>query len=366
MFSRREFAALIAAGLTEAAYAQRAKVPGVAPPDTVWLNGNEFPEGPPQASIEAMAQVIGTSNRYHYQEFPAFYSKLAAAHGLTSDQVLVGAGSSEVLHAAIEAFASPTAPFITPWPTYEAPPELAHYAGVPVIKTSLNAAYAPDVHRLAAEADKAGGGVIYLCNPNNPTSTVTTRDDVAWLVTNLPKNTYLLVDEAYLDYATSPEAASALPYVKEGKPVIVTRTFSKIYAMAGLRAGFAAARPDLIAKMAPFRNNVISIVTARSVMAALDLGPSLLEQRKAMIDHTRTELCAWLKEKRIGFIAPQANFLMVETGRDAREMQALMLAKGVAIGRPFDDPLTKMTRVSVGTDAEMAKFRHALLEVLSS
>jgi histidinol-phosphate aminotransferase len=215
MFSRREFAAMIAAGLTEAAYAQRAAVPGVAPPDTVWLNGNEFPEGPPKASVEAMAQVIGASNRYHYQEFPAFYSKLAAAHGLTSDQILVGAGSSEVLHAAIEAFASPKAPFITPWPTYEAPPELAHYAGVPVIKTPLNAAYAPDVRRLAAEADKAGGGVIYLCNPNNPTSTVTSRDDVAWLVTNLPKNTYLLVDEAYLDYATSPEAASAMPYVKE-------------------------------------------------------------------------------------------------------------------------------------------------------
>jgi histidinol-phosphate aminotransferase len=85
-----------------------------------------------------------------------------------------------------------------------------------------------------------------------------------------------------------------------------------------------------------------------------------------MIDRTRTELCSWLKDKKIGFIPPQANFLMVEAGRDAREMQALMLAKGVAIGRPFDTPLTKMTRVSIGTDAEMAKFRHALLEVLSA
>jgi len=365
MLSRREFAAMIAAGLTEAAYAQRAAVPGAAPPDTVWLNGNEFPEGPPKASIEAMAQVIGASNRYHYQEYPAFYSKLAASEGLAADQILVGAGSSEVLHAAVEAFTSPTAPFITPWPTYEAPPELAHYAGKPVIRTPLNAAYAPDVRRLAAEAYKAGGGLIYLCNPNNPTSAVTSRDDVAWLVANLPKNTYLLVDEAYLDYATSPEAATAIPYVKEGKPVIVTRTFSKIYAMAGLRAGFAAARPDLIERMAPFRNNVISIVAVRAVLAALELRPKLLEERKAMIVKTRDELCAWLTSNQIGFIPPQANFLMVETGKDPREMQKLMLAKGVAIGRPFDAPLNKMMRVSIGTDAEMAKFRRALLEVMA-
>ena len=151
MPTRRAFTALLAAGFTEAAFAQRAAVPGAAPSaNTVWLNGNEFPEGPPKASVEAMARVIGESNRYHYQEFPAFYSTLAAAEELTAEQILVGAGSSEVLHAAIEAFTSPTIPLITPWPTYEAPPELAHAKGHKVIKTPLNAAFAPDVHRLAA------------------------------------------------------------------------------------------------------------------------------------------------------------------------------------------------------------------------
>src|SRR5579862_3827807 len=149
MLSRRGFAGLITAGLTEAAFAQRAAVPGAAPTaDTVWLNGNEFPEGPPQVSIEAMARVIGESNRYHYQEFPAFYATLAKAEGLAADQILVGAGSSEVLHAAIEAFTSPTLPLITPWPTYEAPPELALAKGHALIKTPLTAAYAPDVHKL--------------------------------------------------------------------------------------------------------------------------------------------------------------------------------------------------------------------------
>src|SRR5580704_3955154 len=167
MFSRRAFAGMIAAGLTEAAFAQRAKLSGVAPADTVWINGNEFPEGPPQASIDAMAQVIGSSNRYHYQEFPDFYAKLAASEGLTADQILVGAGSSELLHAAVETFTSPTIPFITPIPTYEAAPELAKYKGHAVIETPLNSKMGPDVRRLAAEAARAGGGLIYVCNPNN-------------------------------------------------------------------------------------------------------------------------------------------------------------------------------------------------------
>ncbi len=365
MLTRRAFAGMIAAGLTEAAFAQRAAVPGVAPPGTVWINGNEFPEGPPQASIEAMAQVIGTSNRYHYQEFPAFYAALAASQGLDANQILVGAGSSEILHAALEAFTSPTMPFITPQPTYEAAPELAKDKGIPVIETPLSSNFGADVRRLAAEAKKAGGGLIYVCNPNNPTSAITSSDDMAWLVANLPPNTYVLVDEAYLHYATSPEASSAFQYVKEGKNVIVARTFSKIYGMAGLRVGYAAAPPELIQRMTPYRNNVISIVSVRAVLAALELGPKLLEERKAKIVHTRDELCAWLTQRKIGFIPPQANFVMIETGRDARQMQVAMLAKGVAIGRPFP-ALNHMIRVSIGTDAEMEKFRRVLTEVMAA
>jgi histidinol-phosphate aminotransferase len=356
---------MIAAGLTEAAFAQRAKVAGVAPADTVWINGNEFPEGPPQASIDAMAKIIGGSNRYHYQEFPAFSATLAESLGLTADQILIGAGSSEILHAAVETFTSPTLPLIYPNPTYEAAPELAKYRGSMTIETPLNSKMGPDVRRMAAEAEKAGGGLIYICNPNNPTSAITTSDDLAWLMANLPKNTYALVDEAYLHYATSPEVASAFPYVKEGKRVVVARTFSKIYGMAGLRVGYAAAPPELIERMDHYRNNVISIVSVRAVLAALELGPKLLEERKAKIVHTRTELTDWLTAKNYKFIPPQANFIMIETGREAKDMQAAMLAKGVAIGREFP-ALKTMIRVSIGTDAEMAKFRKVFTEVTSA
>jgi histidinol-phosphate aminotransferase len=364
MLTRRGFAGLVATGLSEAAFAQRASVKGEAPKDTVWLNANEFPEGPPAASVEAMSRVIAQSNRYHYQEFPAFYEALAANEKLDAKQVLVGAGSSEVIHCAVDAFTSPTRPFITPWPTYEAGPELAQAAGHAVVKIPVTASYSPDLKKLVAEAERAGGGLIYLCNPNNPTSVMTPKKDLAWLVANLPKETYLLVDEAYLHYATSPEMASAMPYVREGKNVLVARTFSKIYAMAGLRVGYVAARPDLIEKMSPFRNNVISIVSVRAVLAALDLGPKLIEERRAKIDRPRTELCTWLRGKKIPFIDPQANFLMIDVGRPVKEVGPQMLAQGIAVGRAFP-PYDKLMRVSIGTDAEMVKFRAALGEVLS-
>jgi histidinol-phosphate aminotransferase len=365
MLTRRGFAGVVAAaGFSEFAFAQRANIAGAAPKETVWLNANEFPEGPPPAAIQAMQRVIGESNRYHYREFGDFYKSIASIEGLQAKQVLIGAGSSEVLHAAVDVFTSPTRPFITCWPTFEAGPELAAVEGHAVVKLPLAANYASDVKKLVAEAEKAGGGLIYLCNPNNPTGAITSKHDIAWTVDNLPKNTVLLVDEAYLHFNVSPDTESAMKYVHQGKDVIVMRTFSKIYGMAGLRAGYVAARPDLIAKMEPYRNNVISIVAVRAVLAALDLGPRMIDERREKIAKTRGELCAWLKEKKINYIDPQANFMMIDAKRDIKETSPAMLAKGVAVGRPFP-PYNTMMRVTIGTDADMAKFRGALGEVLS-
>lgn len=365
MLTRRGFAGVVAAaGFSEFAFAQRASVKGAAPKGTVWLNANEFPDGPPPASVQAMSRVIGESNRYHYGEFADFYKAVASIEGFQANQVLIGAGSSEVLHSAVDVFTSPRRPFITCWPTFEAGPELAAAEGHAVVKLPLSSSYASDVKKLVAEADRAGGGLIYICNPNNPTGAITTKEDLAWTVANLPRNTILLVDEAYLHFNTSPATESAMKYVHQGKDVIVMRTFSKIYGMAGLRAGYVAGRPDLIAKMEPYRNNVISIVAVRAVLAAIDLGQKMVDERREKIAKTRGELCAWLKQKNIGFIDPQSNFMMIDTARDIKQMSPALLAKGVAVGRPFPPYNTKM-RVTIGTDADMAKFRGALAEVLA-
>jgi histidinol-phosphate aminotransferase len=368
MLTRRAFAgrlglaATTAGMLSEMAYAQRAALdPKSLPKDMVWLNANENPAGPPPAAIKAMADVLPTTGRYHYQEFGDFYTALAASEDLAREQILVGAGSSESLHAAIEAFTSSTKPLFTVMPTYEAPIDLAKASGRSVVTLPLTEKYTPDVRKLVAEADKAGGGLIYICNPNNPTANVTPKADVAWMVANLPPNTIALFDEAYIHFAETPEMQSALTYVRQGKDVVVTRTYSKIYGMAGLRAGFAAARPDLIQKMAPFRNNVISWVTVQAVLAAIG-DKNLVAQRKAGYTKTRAELCSWMSKKGLTYIEPQTNFVMIDVGRDVRDFGRQMAQAGVAVGRPFP-PFDKMLRVTIGTDQDMAKFREVFWTV---
>lgn len=362
-FAGMSFAAMAGRMLPEAAYAQRAAIHGTLPPDMAWLNANENPDGPPQSSIEAMIKVLPEGGRYHYQEFGEFYATLARSEDLAPEQILVGAGSSEVLHAAIDAFTSPTRPLITVEPTYEGPVDIAARGlGRTVLRTRLEPPYVPDVKKLVEEAGKSGGGMIYLCNPNNPTSTVAPKKDVAWMIDNLPPNTVVVIDEAYSHFADSPDFESALGYVRQGKNVVVTRTFSKIYGMAGLRAGFACAPPELIAKMAPFRNNVISIVTVRAVLAALAESKTLLPERRTKLIRIRRELCAWLRDRGVPYIEPQANFMMIDVGRDAREFISAMPAKGVAVGRPFP-PMNKFLRVSIGTDRDMSKFRDVFWSV---
>ncbi len=328
----------------------------------VWLNANEFPAGPTPAVLAAMQQTLPTSNRYHYQEFEEIYAAIAHSEDLTPEQIVTGCGSSEVLHTAVDAFTSSTRPFITVTPAYEGPLDTARALGRPVVLTKLREDYTADVRVLAQEADKAHGGLIYLCNPNNPTSAMTTAKDVDWLVHNLPANTTLLVDEAYLHFGESPDLQTALPYVRQGKPVIVARTFSKIYGMAGLRVGFAAAPPSLIEPLAKLRMNVIPIVSARAVVTALQERSTVLPARKASLAHTRRELCAWLDERRVRYIQPHANFIMIDCGRDAHEFIAAMPRLGVAPGRPFP-PLQNMLRVTIGTDTEMARFREVFWKV---
>ena len=370
MLTRRGFAARFgmaaAAGrmLPEMAYAQRALVRGELPKDMVWLNANENPAGPPKAAIQAAAAAIPTAWRYHYQEFGDFYQAVAHSEDLGPEQILVGAGSSEVLHAAVEAFTSTDVPMIAIEPTYEGPVEVARALGRKIVKVPLTPepAYAADVRRLAAEAEKAGGGLIYLCNPNNPTASVTPKNDIAWLCDNLPANTVALIDEAYIHFGETPQLESALNAVRKGKSVVVTRTFSKIYGMAGMRAGFACARPDLIRRMSPFRNNVISIVTANAVLAALAEAKTLVSERRASLGRTRGQLCAWLRERNVRYIEPQANFMMIEIGRDPRQFGLEMAMKGVAPGRPFP-PYTTMLRVTIGNDSDMARFREVFWQV---
>jgi histidinol-phosphate aminotransferase len=150
--------------------------------------------------------------------------------------------------------------------------------------------------------------------------------------------------------------------VREGKNVVIARTFSKIFGMAGVRSGYGCARPDLIAAMVPFMDNVIPFLAVRASMAALNEKATLVPERRKANARIRGELCQWLDQLSIRYIPSHTNFLMIDVKRDVREFGAEMLKQGIAVGRPFP-PLTNMLRVTMGTDENMQRFRAGFSKV---
>jgi histidinol-phosphate/aromatic aminotransferase/cobyric acid decarboxylase-like protein len=190
---------------------------------------------------------------------------------------------------------------------------------------------------------------------------ITSRSAIQWLLSNLPPP----IDEAYIHYSHDTEPESAVPCVRQNSKVVVTRTFSKIYGMAGLRVGFACARPELIERMAPFGDNVVSMVGVRAVTAALAEAAREIPARRARFLKVSTDFCAWLRGREIPFLRPHANFVMVYMGRPAASLLPAMISRGVAPGRPFP-PLDHMMRLSIGSEADMEKFKTVFWEVYRS
>ena len=362
MLTRRRFGALSLSALAagEAAYAKRYLEHSKFPSNLTLINSNENPEGPPPVSIEAMKRALPLGGRYRDEDMDALAGEIADVEKLKPEEVMMASGSSEVLNCAITAFTSATVPVITCVPVFELALETAQAMGHAVVTVPLKPSYAFDVERLAAESRKASGGFVYLCNPNNPTSTITPAADIEWLVANLHENAILAVDEAYIHF--DPKLESAMKHVSAGRRVIVFRTFSKIYGMAGLRVGFACAKQDLLRKMLPFRSNSISVVGVYAASAALN-DPGLLNARRARLNGTRDRLCAWLGQHGFTYLEPHANFLMIDVKRDVRGVIEGMAKQGVAVGRPFP-PLNQMLRVTVGSEADILKFRGAFERVM--
>jgi len=333
--------------------------------DVIWLNSNENPAGPPLSAISAIINGATAVSRYHFDEFTAFTQAIATSENLRPEQVLFGIGSSEIINAAICAFTSSSQPLITAMPTYEVPLEFARQVGKRVVELPLNEDWTFPLGRLVEEAAKSNGGLIYLCNPNNPTSSCTSPRDLRWLVHNLPANTTLLVDEAYIHFAEPNETESALTFVRDNGNVIVTRTFSKIYGMAGVRAGFGCARPDLIREMNDFRSNIIPVLALRAATAALLESATLISTRKANVARIRNELCDWLRQKNVRYVEPHANFVMIDIRREAASFGTEMFRRGVAVGRSFP-AVSRMLRVTIGTEEEMMRFRDVFWQVYNA
>lgn len=366
--SRRSFFRLSAAAaaavpiLTEAhlARAQQRKFNFDAPPhDAVRIDANENPLGPCTGACATISSLIPEGGRYDYDLTETLVSTFCELEGLKTDYVLPYAGSSEPLHYTVLAFTSKDKPYITADPGYEAGMYAATLNGAKIVKVPLTATHAHDAKAMAAADPNAG--VIYVCNPNNPTGTTTPEADIEYLLANKPKGSILLIDEAYIHFS---DATPSLDLVKADKDVIVLRTFSKVYGMAGVRCGLAIGRPDLLKKIQYFGMNSLPIMAVAAATASLQ-DKDIVPQRRKINTDIRTETFEWLAANNFTFIPSQTNCFMLQTNRPGHEVMTAMAARGVYIGRVWPIMPTYV-RITVGTRTDMQKFQVAFKQVMNS
>jgi histidinol-phosphate aminotransferase len=365
-FSRRNFgrlATMIAAGSTlpfynEQAMAQLSMIKGGIPDGAVKIDANENPMGPCPEALEAIHKMAANGGRYLYQETFNMTETLAEQEGVKPSYVKAYPGSSAPLHHAVLAFTSPTRPYVMADPGYEQGTGAAKVVGAKTIRVPLAKDYSHDVKAMAAASPDAG--LIYICNPNNPTGSITKRSDIEWLVANKPKGSIIMIDEAYFHLAG---ITPCTDMVAADKDVIVLRTFSKIYGMAGIRAGAAIARPDLLDKMGNYMVGALPTTAMAAANASLK-SKNLVPERREKIKIIREDTMAFCDKHGFKTVTSVSNKFMVDTKRPAQDVINAMRKEMVYIGRPWPVWPTSV-RVTIGTQDEMEKFKTAFLKVLA-
>jgi histidinol-phosphate aminotransferase len=364
-FSRRSFlqvstaasAALALRVVTEPMLAYAQELP-YAPVGGVRINANENPLGPCAAARSAVAAIVPEAGRYRFRLTEEFVGLFAESVGVKADHVRIFTGSTEPLYYTVMAFTSPRASYVTADPGYEAGMYAAKSSGARVVKVPLTKTHAHDVKAMIAAAPDAG--VFYICSPNNPTGTLTSHSDIEYLLQNKPKGSIVLVDEAYIHFCDAP---SVIDLVKAGHDLIVLRTFSKLYGMAGLRCGLAIGRPDLMQRLEDYGGGNPMPVTAVAAASASLKDTQLVAERKRINAEIRDETFQWLDRNGYSYIPSVSNCFMLDTKRPAKEVIAAMAQQNVFIGRIW--PLMPTyTRITVGTREEMSQFQVALQKVM--
>ncbi len=344
----------------EVAHAQR---PHFADPNKgIHIDSNENPLGPCEVARKAIEEMIPRGGRYLMPMQDELIETIAKIEGLKPANVLAFAGSTQPLHFAILAHTTKERGLVLADPGYEPPMWAAQINGAPVYKIPLADPKGKATHDVKAMlAASATPGVIYICNPNNPTGTTTSRADIEYVVANAPKDTLVLIDEAYIHFS---DAQTSLDFVTAGKNVIVLRTFSKLYGMAGIRLGLAIGRPDLVKQLVPYGADNALPITAMAAGKASILEKELIATRKKYIADVRRETIAWLTEKGYACTPSQSNCFLVDVKRPGAEVISALAAKDMFIGRLWPSWPTHV-RITVGTPEEMEAFKKAFTEVMS-
>ncbi len=360
-FSRRSFLQFSAAAaafhvVTEPMLAAAARRPFST--EGVVIDSNENPLGPCQSARDAISKIIPLGGRYLDNLTEDLVHTFAQLEGLNPDYVHIFPGSSPPLRFTVVAFTSPQKSYVTADPGYEAGMMAAAATAARVVKVPLTKTYAHDVKAMLAAAPDAG--LFYVCSPNNPTGTLTPHSDIEYLVENKPKSSVVMVDEAYIHFCDAP---STLDLVKAGKDVVVLRTFSKTYGMAGLRCGFAIARPDLLEKIMDKAGWNFMPITALVAASASLKDPQLVPERRRINATIRQDTFQWLDRNGYSYIPSESNCFLLDTKRPGKEVIDAMAQQNVFIGRIWPIMPTSV-RITVGTHDEMLQFQAALQKVM--
>jgi len=369
--SRRKFAQLLGAGaaaalvrppLSFAKLTQPSATSSTAGGTIVRLSANENPYGPSPNALKAMTNSFGLSCRYPDEHNNVLIDKVAKLNGVDHEQILLGDGSGEILKLCAETFTGKErGTLVAPDPTFEAILNNAKANGAEVVKVPLNSTFAHDLPKMHA-ATKSG--LIYICNPNNPTASITPKDELRDFIAKTPRETMILVDEAYFHYADSPDYESVIPLVKEHPNLVVSRTFSKIYGMAGLRCGYCIAQKEAIDRM---RSNQmwdsVNIMALAAASASLD-DTDQVPNGQRLNSETKTFVISELQRMGHKTIPSQANFIMFDCKKPVVPLIKTLKERSVHVGRLFP-ALPNHMRLTIGKKSEMEIFLETFRELMT-
>jgi histidinol-phosphate aminotransferase len=365
--SRRDFARLLGAGAAAAFVGptgsfskQPEHIPATG--QVVRLSANENPYGPSAKALKAMTDSFTLACRYPDEHNNVLIDKLANLNGVDHNEILLGDGSSEILKLCAETFTGrDRGKLVAADPTFEAILQQASTNGAEVAKIPLTSTFAHDLPKMLSAAN---AGLIYVCNPNNPTASITQKDELRDFIAKAPRETMVLVDEAYFHFADSPNYESVIPLVKDHPNLIVARTFSKIYGMAGLRCGYCVAQKQTIDRMRPYQMwDSVNIMALAAASASLD-DPEQVPNGQRLNSEAKAFTIGELDKLGYKSIPSQANFIMFDCKRPVVPVIEAMKRQSVHVGRLFP-ALPNHMRVTIGKKSEMETFLSAFREVVA-
>ena len=325
------------------------------PGGPIILSRNENAYGPSQKVITSMQDALHFANRYPDPAVNALHERIAQSHSIKPEQLVLGCGSGEILSITASSFLAPDKTLITAVPTFESIGRCAKALGAQVVEIPLDNNYSHDLPAMLARAD-ASTALVYVCNPNNPTASLTPRKDLEEFIRKLPPSATVLIDEAYHHFVgTTPDYASFIDKPMNDDRVIVARTFSKVFGLAGIRVGYAVGAPEKIQSLSARRlPEGLNAVGARAALVAYDdIEYVQMSEKRNAAD--RQEFFNQAKARRVQGITSYANFAMLKTNRPAVEVIDHFKKNNIQIARLFPS-MNTYVRVSFGTPPEMKEF----------